>query len=209
SRVVQLAQGEWSYHIFNQLCSGAPSDLRGRLRLEKASYYNYVNQSDCLEIQNIDDAQKFHMLMDVGVGRWFDHPPLMSPMLWKHQHNRLCHLRPLLQRMEIFASCYKKKEDGSWSGSREKRSRRHQRMREERASQLTPLEEGGSSAANVTPLEEEQLWTEAAGGRKRGHVFGMGFEALTSYTARPWTKDHRASTSSAASPPEPPVSTQL
>ncbi|KAL0406847.1 UNVERIFIED_CONTAM: Myosin-2 [Sesamum latifolium] len=63
SRVVQLAQGERSYHIFYQLCSGAPSDLRGRLRLRKASDYNYLNQSDCLEIQNIDDAQKFHMLM--------------------------------------------------------------------------------------------------------------------------------------------------
>ncbi|KAL0320708.1 UNVERIFIED_CONTAM: Myosin-2 [Sesamum radiatum] len=34
-----------------------------RLRLKKASDYNYLNQSDCLEIQNIDDAQKFHMLM--------------------------------------------------------------------------------------------------------------------------------------------------
>ncbi|KAK4387036.1 Myosin-2 [Sesamum angolense] len=63
SRVVQLAQGERSYHIFYQLCSGAPSDLRGRLRLKKASDYNYLNQSGCLEIQNIDDAQKFHMLM--------------------------------------------------------------------------------------------------------------------------------------------------
>ncbi|KAK4420685.1 Myosin-2 [Sesamum alatum] len=63
SRVVQLAQGERSFHIFYQLCSGAPSDLRGRLRLKKASDYNYLNQSVCLEIQNIDDAQKFHMLM--------------------------------------------------------------------------------------------------------------------------------------------------
>ncbi|KAL0311086.1 UNVERIFIED_CONTAM: Myosin-2 [Sesamum angustifolium] len=63
SRVVQLAQGERSYHIFYQLCSGAPSDLRGRLRLKKASDYNYLNRSGCLEIQNIDDAQKFHMLM--------------------------------------------------------------------------------------------------------------------------------------------------
>ncbi|XP_051135893.1 myosin-2-like isoform X2 [Andrographis paniculata] len=64
SRVVQLAQGERSYHIFYQLCSGAPSDLRGRLRLKKASDYNYLNQSDCMKIHNIDDAQKFHTLVE-------------------------------------------------------------------------------------------------------------------------------------------------
>lgn len=32
----------------------------GRLRLKRASDYKYLNQSDCLEIHNIDDAQKFH-----------------------------------------------------------------------------------------------------------------------------------------------------
>ncbi|KAK6132735.1 hypothetical protein DH2020_033540 [Rehmannia glutinosa] len=63
SRVVQLAQGDRSYHIFYQLCSGAPDDLRGRLRLKRASDYKYLNQSDCLEIHNIDDAKKFHILM--------------------------------------------------------------------------------------------------------------------------------------------------
>ncbi|KAL2235795.1 UNVERIFIED_CONTAM: hypothetical protein Sindi_1311700 [Sesamum indicum] len=73
----------------------------------------------------------------------------------------------------------------------------------------TPPDEGGSSAPNVTTLEEEQLWTEADGGSKRGCAFGIGSEALTSNAARLWTKDHRASTSNASSPPEPPVSTQL
>ncbi|XP_042040544.1 myosin-2-like isoform X2 [Salvia splendens] len=62
SRVVQLAQGERSYHIFYQLCAGAPSGLRGRLRLRGASEYKYLNQSECLEIPNIDDAQKSHDL---------------------------------------------------------------------------------------------------------------------------------------------------
>ncbi|XP_042060581.1 myosin-2-like isoform X2 [Salvia splendens] len=63
SRVVQLSEGERSYHIFYQLCSGVPSSLRGRLRLRSASEYKYLNQSECLQIPNIDDAQKFHHLM--------------------------------------------------------------------------------------------------------------------------------------------------
>ncbi|KAL6543227.1 hypothetical protein OROHE_010747 [Orobanche hederae] len=64
SRVVQLAQGERSYHIFYQLCSGAPSCLRDRLMLKRASEYKYLNQSDCLDIHNTDDAQKFHILLE-------------------------------------------------------------------------------------------------------------------------------------------------
>ncbi|CAA0840346.1 Myosin-2 [Striga hermonthica] len=63
SRIVQLAKDERSYHIFYQLCSGAPTGLRGLLRLKRASHYKYLNQGDCLEIDNIDDAQKFHVLM--------------------------------------------------------------------------------------------------------------------------------------------------
>ncbi|KAL3850779.1 hypothetical protein ACJIZ3_012661 [Penstemon smallii] len=63
SRVVQLTHRERSYHIFYQLCAGAPSDLRGRLRLTNACDYNYLNQSDCVEIHGVDDAQKFSSLM--------------------------------------------------------------------------------------------------------------------------------------------------
>ncbi|KAL2472850.1 Myosin-2 [Forsythia ovata] len=64
SRVVKLAQGERSYHIFYQLCAGVSSTLRGRLRLKRASDYNYLNQSDCLAINDVDDAQKFHILVE-------------------------------------------------------------------------------------------------------------------------------------------------
>ncbi|KAL0297732.1 UNVERIFIED_CONTAM: hypothetical protein Sradi_6825300 [Sesamum radiatum] len=85
----------------------------------------------------------------------------------------------------------------------------YQNMLEECASQLMPPEEGGSSTVSVTFLEEEQLWNEATGGTKPGRVFGMEFEALTLDPARPWTKDHGASTFSTALPLEPPVSTQI
>ncbi|KAF2285940.1 hypothetical protein GH714_009103 [Hevea brasiliensis] len=64
SRVVQLAKGERSYHIFYQLCAGAPSILRERLNLKMASEYNYLNQSECLVIDGVDDALNFHKLME-------------------------------------------------------------------------------------------------------------------------------------------------
>ncbi|XWS09926.1 hypothetical protein CRYUN_Cryun39dG0031900 [Craigia yunnanensis] len=64
SRVVQLAAGERSYHIFYQLCAGAPPTLRERLNLKMANEYNYLVQSDCMVIDGVDDAQKFHKLKE-------------------------------------------------------------------------------------------------------------------------------------------------
>ncbi|KAK7272499.1 hypothetical protein RJT34_29126 [Clitoria ternatea] len=63
SRVVQLASGERSYHIFYQLCAGSSSDLKERLKLRAASEYNYLNQSDCMTINGVNDAKKFYRLM--------------------------------------------------------------------------------------------------------------------------------------------------
>ncbi|KAJ0101205.1 hypothetical protein Patl1_04540 [Pistacia atlantica] len=63
SRVVQLAAGERSYHIFYQLCAGAPLLLKERLNLKMACDYNYLNQSECLAIDGVDEAQNFHNLM--------------------------------------------------------------------------------------------------------------------------------------------------
>ncbi|KFK29251.1 hypothetical protein AALP_AA7G109000 [Arabis alpina] len=64
SRVVQLSNGERSYHIFYELCAGASPILKERLRLKAASEYNYLNQSNCLTIDRIDDAYKFNKLME-------------------------------------------------------------------------------------------------------------------------------------------------
>ncbi|XP_039026501.1 myosin-2-like isoform X2 [Hibiscus syriacus] len=64
SRVVQVAAGERSYHIFYQLCAGAPPALRERLNLKMANEYNYLIQSDNLVINGVDDALKFHKLVE-------------------------------------------------------------------------------------------------------------------------------------------------
>ncbi|EFH42295.1 predicted protein [Arabidopsis lyrata subsp. lyrata] len=64
SRVVQLFNGERSYHIFYELCAGASPILKERLKLKTASEYTYLSQSDCLTIAGVDDAQKFHKLLE-------------------------------------------------------------------------------------------------------------------------------------------------
>ncbi|XP_010922002.1 myosin-1 [Elaeis guineensis] len=64
SRVVQRAKGERSYHVFYQLCAGAPASLREKLNLKAANNYEYLKQSDCLIIDNVDDALRFHKLTD-------------------------------------------------------------------------------------------------------------------------------------------------
>ncbi|XP_060191104.1 myosin-2-like isoform X2 [Lycium barbarum] len=64
SRVVQLVDGERSYHIFYQLCAGVPPTLRDKLKLKGASEYKYLNQSDCLAIHDVDDAEEFCKLME-------------------------------------------------------------------------------------------------------------------------------------------------
>ncbi|KAI3427532.1 uncharacterized protein J3R85_009358 [Psidium guajava] len=63
SRVVQVANGERSYHIFYELCAGASPSLKEKLNLKVASEYNYLKQSDCLTIDGVDDAKKFQMLL--------------------------------------------------------------------------------------------------------------------------------------------------
>ncbi|CAH8363757.1 unnamed protein product [Eruca vesicaria subsp. sativa] len=64
SRVVQLCNGERSYHIFYEFCAGASPALKERLKLKTASEYTYLNQSDCLTIDRVDDAQKFRKLLE-------------------------------------------------------------------------------------------------------------------------------------------------
>ncbi|KAE8703222.1 Myosin-2 [Hibiscus syriacus] len=64
SRVVHVAAGERSYHIFYQFCAGAPPALRERLNIKTTKEYNYLIQSDNLVINGVDDTQKFHKLVE-------------------------------------------------------------------------------------------------------------------------------------------------
>ncbi|KVH99137.1 IQ motif, EF-hand binding site-containing protein [Cynara cardunculus var. scolymus] len=64
ARVSQICRGERSYHIFYQICAGAPSALKDRLNLKMASEYKLLNQSGCLKINGADDSHNFKMLME-------------------------------------------------------------------------------------------------------------------------------------------------
>ncbi|GAB4839626.1 Myosin-1 [Ancistrocladus abbreviatus] len=64
SRVVQCAEGERSYHIFYQLCSGAPLALREKLNLKSVEEYKYLQQSSCYTITGVDDAEQFVNVME-------------------------------------------------------------------------------------------------------------------------------------------------
>ncbi|KAK7407806.1 hypothetical protein VNO78_09906 [Psophocarpus tetragonolobus] len=64
SRVVQCNEGERSYHIFYQLCAGAPPSLRGKLNLQNAADYKYLRQSNCYSITGVNDAEEFCSVME-------------------------------------------------------------------------------------------------------------------------------------------------
>ncbi|XP_039038113.1 myosin-1-like [Hibiscus syriacus] len=64
SRVVQCAEGERSYHIFYQLCAGAPRALKEKLNLKDVGEYNYLKQSNCYSITGVDDSVQFRIVQE-------------------------------------------------------------------------------------------------------------------------------------------------
>ncbi|CAI8605260.1 unnamed protein product [Vicia faba] len=64
SRVVQCNEGERSYHIFYQLCAGAPPSLREKLNLRNAEDYKYLKLSNCYSITGVNDAEEFRIVME-------------------------------------------------------------------------------------------------------------------------------------------------
>ena len=64
SRIVEPGPGERSYHIFYFLLRGASAEQKLSMKLEDISYYNYLNQSGCDTVENMNDVEEFHDVVE-------------------------------------------------------------------------------------------------------------------------------------------------
>nr|DAD20122.1 TPA_asm: hypothetical protein HUJ06_021585 [Nelumbo nucifera] len=71
SRVCQVSDPERNYHCFYMLCAAPPEDV-GRLKLGNPRTFHYLNQSNCYELDGVDDSKEYiatRRAMDiVGIG---------------------------------------------------------------------------------------------------------------------------------------------
>ncbi|GFZ02730.1 myosin-like protein XIF [Actinidia rufa] len=58
SRVCQVSDPERNYHCFYMLCSAPPEDLK-RFKLGDPRTFHYLNQTNCYEVANVDDAREY------------------------------------------------------------------------------------------------------------------------------------------------------
>lgn len=72
SRVCQVSDPERNYHCFYMLCAAPPEDVK-RFKLGNPKTFHYLNQSNCYEVANVDDAREYletRNAMDVvGIGQ--------------------------------------------------------------------------------------------------------------------------------------------
>ncbi|KAK1379700.1 myosin-6 [Heracleum sosnowskyi] len=58
SRVCQVSDPERNYHCFYMLCAAPPEDVE-RYKLKNPQKYHYLNQSNCVELEAMDDSQGY------------------------------------------------------------------------------------------------------------------------------------------------------
>jgi myosin heavy subunit len=62
SRAVNQAKAERNYHIFYNLLAGATDAERTEFYLTRAQDYHYLNQSGCIKLDNINDAESMQRI---------------------------------------------------------------------------------------------------------------------------------------------------
>jgi myosin-5 len=58
SRVCQINSPERNYHCFYFLCAAPPEDIK-RYKLGDPSSFHYLNQSSCIRVDGINDAEEY------------------------------------------------------------------------------------------------------------------------------------------------------
>ncbi|PKA59009.1 hypothetical protein AXF42_Ash001102 [Apostasia shenzhenica] len=58
SRVCQINSPERNYHCFYLLCA-APQEVKDKYKLESPPSFHYLNQSDCYELDGVDDSHEY------------------------------------------------------------------------------------------------------------------------------------------------------
>ncbi|WCJ20549.1 myosin-like protein XIF [Euphorbia peplus] len=58
SRVCQVSDPERNYHCFYMLCSAPPEEVK-KFKLGNPRNFHYLNQSNCYEVANVDDAREY------------------------------------------------------------------------------------------------------------------------------------------------------
>ncbi|CAL5380751.1 unnamed protein product [Camellia sinensis] len=58
SRVCQVSDPERNYHCFYMLCAAPPEDVK-KFKLGDPKTYHYLNQTNCYEVANVDDAREY------------------------------------------------------------------------------------------------------------------------------------------------------
>ncbi|KAJ8625248.1 hypothetical protein MRB53_033778 [Persea americana] len=120
SRVVQCAEGERSYHIFYQLCAGAPPALREKLNLKSAHDYKYMKQSNCFSITGVDDAERFRVVQEaldivhISKEDQYNVFAMLAAVLWMGNISFTVidnenHVEPVADEDSMISNCYAKR----------------------------------------------------------------------------------------------------
>jgi myosin-1 len=64
SRVVGPAVGERNFHAFYQVCKGASAGDRETYCIEGVEYYYYLSQTECYDVQGIDDVSDYKEMVE-------------------------------------------------------------------------------------------------------------------------------------------------
>ena len=90
SRVVSQAPTERNFHIFYGLIAAVPADLAPAFRLGAVTSYHYTNQSGCVSVPDIRDAEDFGDMLDAMAQLGFDRTREVNPTLQVRPRIAIC-----------------------------------------------------------------------------------------------------------------------